>query len=445
MYFFSFLAAVLLIRRLQRMLNLTPDGYKWKTLFNVAFFGTIAIAAASMSSFNDEANLAIGSTILLGIALYVRREDDFQPYRYLIPAVYPLIAAGYLAALVSLVLPDYERKYSEVFQFGVLGAFIWIYARWATSKKQTDELQRASLRNMELDRLVAERTAELTRQKNELQQTVELLQATQEQLIQQEKLASLGELTAGIAHEIQNPLNFVNNFSEVSMELADEMAEELRAGNADEAIDIAADIKTNLEKICQHGRRADGIVKGMLQHSRKSTGMKELVNINAIADEYLRLAYHGLRAKDKSFNAEMVTDFSEDPLMAEVIPQDMGRVLLNLFTNAFYATHERRKTAQEGYKPLVKVWTGIRNGQLEVRVRDNGTGIPESIRNKILQPFFTTKPAGEGTGLGLSLSYDMIAKVHGGSMDIESVEGEYTEFTVSIPLKAKIQHENTGR
>lgn len=437
MYFFSYLAAVLLIRRLQRMLNLSPDADKWKTLFNVAFWGTVVVAGAALHYFDEEVNFLFSSLILLGIVLYVRNQADFQPYVYLIPAVYPLIAAGVLAGLAGLLFPDYERKYSEYFEFAVLGAFVWIYARWATSKKQTAELQRASVRNLELDRLVAERTAELTGQKNKLQQTVQLLQSTQEQLIQQEKLASLGELTAGIAHEIQNPLNFVNNFSEVSMELADEMAEELKAGNTEDAIDLAANIKINLEKICQHGRRADGIVKGMLQHSRKSTGMKENVNINAIADEYLRLAYHGLRAKDKSFNAEMVIDFKVDPLMANVIPQDIGRVLLNLFTNAFYATHEKRKTAGEDYKPLVSVQTYLLQNELVIKVKDNGTGIPESIRNKILQPFFTTKPAGEGTGLGLSLSYDMIAKAHGGKMDIDSVEGRYTEFTVHIP-----QHKN---
>lgn len=437
MYFFSYLAAVLLIRRLQRMHNLTSEAEKWKTIFNVALWGTIVISAAALHYFNEEVNFIFSSFILLGIVLYVKKEEDFQPYAYLIPAVYPLIIAGFLAGCFGLLPPSYGKEYAEYLEFAVLGAFVWIYARWATSKKQTDELQRASIRNQELDRLVAERTAELTRQKNELQETVQLLQATQEQLIQQEKLASLGELTAGIAHEIQNPLNFVNNFSEVSMELADEMAQELKAGNTDDAIDIAADIKTNLEKICQHGRRADGIVKGMLQHSRKSTGVKEDVNINAIADEYLRLAYHGLRAKDKSFNAEMVTDFATDPLIANVIAQDIGRVLLNLFTNAFYATHEKRKTAGETYKPLVSVKTQMLNNDLVIKVRDNGTGIPESIRNKILQPFFTTKPAGEGTGLGLSLSYDMIAKAHGGKMDIDSVEGEYTEFTVHLP-----QHKN---
>ncbi|MGQ3088305.1 sensor histidine kinase, partial [Flavobacterium sp.] len=284
---------------------------------------------------------------------------------------------------------------------------------------------------MELEQLVEERTAELTHSLAELKQT-------QNQLIQSEKMASLGELTAGIAHEIQNPLNFVNNFSEVSIELLDELKEELAKGDTEEAIAIAGDVSQNLEKINHHGRRADSIVKGMLQHSRASSGQKEPTDINALADEYLRLAYHGLRAKDKSFNAELITHFAQDLPKVNTIPQDLGRVLLNLFTNAFYATQQKSLQLQSSgdvYKPVLTVTTMQIGNEIEIRVRDNGTGIPEEIQDKILQPFFTTKPTGEGTGLGLSLSYDIVVKGHGGTIDIESEEGEGSVFIIMLPLK----------
>jgi len=275
---------------------------------------------------------------------------------------------------------------------------------------------------------------ELTRQKEELEKTLLQLQTTQEQLIQSEKLASLGELTAGIAHEIQNPLNFVNNFSEVSMELVDEMQEELNKGDKDEAIAIAADLKENLEKIIHHGKRADGIVKGMLQHSRASSNVKEPTDINKLADEYFRLAYHGLRAKDKSFNAELETHFSEGLPLTKVVPQDMGRVLLNLFNNAFYAVHEKQKQDLPGYKPTVTVSTSVKNKQVIILVKDNGNGIPEAVKDKIMQPFFTTKPTGEGTGLGLSLSYDIVKKGHGGNIELITKEGEGSEFMIILPI-----------
>jgi signal transduction histidine kinase len=226
----------------------------------------------------------------------------------------------------------------------------------------------------------------------------------------------------------------VNNFSEVSIELVDEMEAELAKGDTEEANAIAADIRQNLEKIIHHGRRADGIVKGMLQHSRASNGVKENTNINTLADEYFRLAYHGLRAKDKSFNSELITSFDAKLPMIEVVPQDIGRVLLNLFTNAFYAVDQKLKENLAGYKPEVSLTTQTYRTWIAIKVRDNGNGIPEAIKDKIMQPFFTTKPTGQGTGLGLSLSYDIIAKGHGGSIDIETKEGEYTEFIVKIPL-----------
>ncbi len=259
------------------------------------------------------------------------------------------------------------------------------------------------------------------------------LKATQSQLIQSEKMASLGELTAGIAHEIQNPLNFVNNFSELSNELLDEMKEEFEKGDREEAFAIADDIKQNLEKINHHGKRADAIVKGMLQHSRSSSGAKEPTDLNALCDEYLRLAYHGLRAKDKAFNATLNTDLDPSVGKVKVVPQDMGRVVLNLITNAFYAVDEKKKSGISPYEPTVWVSTKKDKDQVTITVRDNGNGIPDKIKDKIFQPFFTTKPTGQGTGLGLSLSYDIV-KAHGGELKVETQNGEGTTFMINLPL-----------
>jgi len=268
--------------------------------------------------------------------------------------------------------------------------------------------------------------------KQQVEKTLTDLKQTQQQLVQSEKMASLGELTAGIAHEIQNPLNFVNNFSEVSVELIEEMYEELAKGDLKEAMAIAEDVKQNLDKITHHGKRADGIVKGMLQHSRSSNGVKEPTDINALADEYLRLAYHGLRAKEKSFNATMKTDYDDSLEKVNVIPQDIGRVILNLITNAFYAVNERKKLEQKVYEPTVSVSTKKNGDQVLISVKDNGNGIPDAVRKKIFQPFFTTKPTGQGTGLGLSLSYDIV-KAHGGEITVKSKAGEGTTITIALP------------
>ncbi len=266
-----------------------------------------------------------------------------------------------------------------------------------------------------------------------LEKTLTDLKSTQSQLIQSEKMASLGELTAGIAHEIQNPLNFVNNFSEVNTELIDEAGEEINKGNISEAKIILNDIKENSEKINHHGKRAADIVKGMLQHSRSSSGVKEPTDINALADEYLRLAYHGLRAKDKSFNATMKTDFDESIGNINIIPQDIGRVILNLITNAFYVVNEKSKQGIAGYEPTVEVSTKKQDNKVFISVTDNGNGIPQKILDKIFQPFFTTKPTGQGTGLGLSLSYDIV-KAHGGELKVETKEGEGSEFIIYLPI-----------
>ena len=253
-----------------------------------------------------------------------------------------------------------------------------------------------------------------------LNQTVESLRKTQSQLIQSEKMASLGELTAGIAHEIQNPLNFVNNFSEVNVELIEEVKEYLSAGDLQLANETFENIKHNLEKIRLHGKRADSIVKGMLQHSQSSAGVREPIDINALTDEYLRLAYHGLRAKDKSFNAVTKTSFDNSIDKVSVIPQDIGRVLLNLINNAYYTVTEKKKQIQNGYEPTVTVSTERNNGAIKIKVKDNGNGIPQKIMDKIFQPFFTTKPTGQGTGLGLSLAYDIVTKGHDGELKVET-------------------------
>jgi signal transduction histidine kinase len=280
-----------------------------------------------------------------------------------------------------------------------------------------------------LEKQVEERTAALT-------QSIEELKSTQKQLIESEKMASLGELTAGIAHEIQNPLNFVNNFSDLNAELLDELKNELTSGNHNEALLIADDIKQNEQKINHHGKRADAIVKGMLQHSRSSSGKTEATDINALANEYLNLSYHGLRAKDKSFNATLKTDFDESIGQITIVPQDIGRVILNLITNAFYAVKDKKIQNAEGYEPTVTVGTKKINDAVEISVSDNGKGIPQKVLDKIFQPFFTTKPAGEGTGLGLSLSYDIV-KAHGGEIKVETKENEGTTFFILLPQTIK--------
>ncbi|MEO6289261.1 MAG: tetratricopeptide repeat protein [Ginsengibacter sp.] len=276
-------------------------------------------------------------------------------------------------------------------------------------------------------------------QSAKVENAYEELKSTQAQLIQKEKMASLGELTAGIAHEIQNPLNFVNNFSQVNRELILEMNQELREGNNDEAITIGKTIEENEEKIFHHGNRADAIVKGMLQHSKTSLGQEEATNINKLADEYLRLAYHGFMAKDKSFsenmplaNATVKTDFDDSIDSINIIPQDIGRVLLNMYNNAFYAVAEKEKLQPEGYEPTVSVSTKKLKDKVEISIQDNGNGIQQHIIDKIFQPFFTTKPTGQGTGLGLSLSYDII-KAHGGEIKVETKGGGGSEFIIQLP------------
>ena len=337
---------------------------------------------------------------------------------------------GYLAIVTRKAVPEYHEVFKR---FG--SALQQAYTRFLDLKKAEAQAVQAHLDLIQIQT-----------EKKRAEDALTELRITQTQLIQKEKLASLGELTAGIAHEIQNPLNFVNNFSEVSTELVGELKDELDRGDTEEAKAIAGDLTQNLEKIILHGRRASSIVKGMLEHSRTASGERQLTNLNALGDEYLRLAYQGLRAKDKTFNCELITNFAPDLGKVDVVPQDVGRVLLNLYNNAFYAVGQRAKQSNAAYKPVVTVSTrfvpegdtsiaqstGL--GVIEIRVKDNGLGIPDNIREKIYQPFFTTKPTGEGTGLGLSLSYDIVTKGHGGSMEVESVEGEHTMFVVKLPV-----------
>ncbi|GAB4018178.1 hypothetical protein GCM10028808_51910 [Spirosoma migulaei] len=297
-------------------------------------------------------------------------------------------------------------------------------------------LYRTNRHKQKANVLLQHQRDEINLQRDKAEQALTELKATQAQLVQKEKLASLGELTAGIAHEIQNPLNFVNNFSEVSTELVNELREEILAGRTDDALDISDDLTQNLQKITHHGKRAGAIVKSMLEHSRASTGERTSTNINDLAEEYLRLAYQGQRAKNKGFTCELVTNLDPTLGKVDIVAQDMGRVLLNLYNNAFYSVQDQAKQRGEAsaYYPRVTVSTRFRNGQVEIRTADNGMGIPESILQKIFHPFFTTKPTGEGTGLGLSLSYDIVTKGHGGEMSVASREGEGAEFLIRLPI-----------
>jgi len=326
-----------------------------------------------------------------------------------------------------IISPPWWRSWWGYCLFGLLILAV-VYSLYRIQKQKVISAERERIRVRELV------------QAKEIEKAYHELKTTQQQLIQSEKMASLGELTAGIAHEIQNPLNFVNNFSDVNTELIEEMKQEIDKGNYIEARTIANNIEENEQKINHHGKRADSIVKGMLQHSRSSSRVKEPIEINKLADEYLRLAYHGLRAKDKGFNATMKTDYDESVGKINIIPQDIGRVLLNLYNNAFYAVNEKRASASSAgadtanmYEPLVSVRTKKTAGTVEISVKDNGNGLPEKVVDKIFQPFFTTKPTGRGTGLGLSLAYDIV-KAHGGEINVVTKEGEGSEFLIVLPL-----------
>jgi ligand-binding sensor domain-containing protein/signal transduction histidine kinase len=334
--------------------------------------------------------------------------------------------------LAIIITPPWWFTWWAYLLYAILtAAIIWgiVYFR---SRRLIKEKQQLAYEVKIRTEQVVKQNEEISMQRDNLEKALQELQRTQAQLIQREKMASLGELSAGLAHEIQNPLNFVNNFSELNTELIEELQHELQSGDTEEAQAIVKDMRENLQKVTYHGKRAEGIIKGMLYHSRFGTGISEPTNINSLITEYIGLSYQGLRTKDKSFTAKYTTVFDESIGKINVVPQDIGRMLLNLFNNAFYAMNEKRKTVGDSYNPLVTVETKKLNDKIEIRVSDNGTGVPKNIIDKIFQPFFTTKQTGEGTGLGLSLSYDII-KAHGGEIKVETQEGEYATFIILLP------------
>ncbi|MEP6951560.1 MAG: ATP-binding protein [Ginsengibacter sp.] len=443
----------ILIIHLRKVLRpFSPVG-EWNKLLTISLFAVVVLFIIQSGLSATPVTKWIWHLLLLIIVAATFKLPEFTGARPVMVAVLPFIALTIISDVVKALSNTLYQKIDSYISIAFPIAITWMIAMLIRSNKQRKALERErnktheeeergkfmAAQKAELEVLVAERTAEITNQKNELQQALTELKTTQTQLIQSEKMASLGELTAGIAHEIQNPLNFVNNFSEVNSELIEEMKNELNAGHHEEAVSIAENIKENQQKITHHGKRADSIVKGMLQHSRKSSANKELTDINALADEYLRLSYHGLRAKDKTFNTTMQTDFDNTLEKINVVPQDIGRVLLNLFNNAFYAVNEKKisatghMTGKQGYEPIVSVSTKKGNNTILIKVKDNGNGIPQEASDKIFQPFFTTKPTGQGTGLGLSLSYDII-KTHGGEIKMETKEGEGSEFIIELPV-----------
>ncbi len=402
----------------------------------------------------------IPTCVLVTLLLFIRSKN--KAFYFFIIAAFPFM---FLQILVFPVNGELDMGFSKILPGGVLNflsqiaalyrplemvCVLWLilFFSWTLFIRYNQLRKENAQKDLEKERLAKEKEIEknqlVEQQKLDLEQKVEErtfelktslqeLKLTQAQLIQSEKMASLGELTAGIAHEIQNPLNFVNNFSEVNKELLEELKEEADKGNVDEIKAIVNDVIENSEKINHHGKRADSIVKGMLQHTRTSSGQKELTDINKLADEYLKLAYHGLRAKDKSFNSALITNFDEVLGSLNIVAQDITRVLLNIYNNAFYAVNEKAKEGLENYKPVITVTTKKLSGKVEICIRDNGNGIPQIVVDKIFQPFFTTKPAGQGTGLGLSLSYDII-KSHGGEIKVESKDGEGCEFIIELPI-----------
>ncbi len=450
---------IFLLFQLRRFLETKTRTPVWDRWLLWSAFGLITLFP--LDAILDDQGYVLRATWLCYIALifaaYVtyQRSQRYSPARVLLLGLVPFVAVHLVVYLIKTVLTkSVYRPNHQLFDAAFGFAYVWLFGLYIIAARQRKtytkdhqvRIDREEAEQRErhvLEGLVQERTAELTQQKEALQMTLNELQATQDQLVQREKLASLGELTAGIAHEIQNPLNFVNNFSEVSTELVKELQDEREKGAARDTeleAEILADLNQNLEKIGHHGQRASAIVRNMLQHSRTSTGQRELTDINALADEYLRLSYHGLRAKDKTFNASFVADLDPDVAPLNVVAQDIGRVLLNLFNNAFYAVQQRQQQEREtgtlagyAYRPAVKVSTKQTPVGIEIRVADNGIGIPDELEGKIFQPFFTTKPTGSGTGLGLSLSYDIITKGHNGTIEVESEEHKGTTFTIMLP------------
>src|SRR6476620_7097792 len=455
----EFIIIILVVIYLRRALKAKLFIPEWHDKLQWLLYASIGLLVAQVVTDNFRIILHWVGMVMLGWLLYIlNKHEKFKEARFLVTAIVPYLVVSFIIAVIRLINVDLFNRWHSWTDAIQTFAVIWGIGTWIVTRKKRKELIKARQKAIEeeqnnkvisamkaqLEVDVAERTAELTKQKEELENALDELKATQTQLIQSEKMASLGELTAGIAHEIQNPLNFVNNFSEVNKELITEMKHEIDSGNLTEAKNIARDIQDNEEKITFHGKRADAIVKSMLQHSRTSSGKKEPTDINALADEYLRLAFHGLRAKDKSFNAKFETDFDDSIGQINIVHQDIGRVLLNLINNSFYSVSEKQKQEIPGYEPTIKVTTkrlGDRfdpdndRDRVEIRVADNGNGVPKKVLDKIFQPFFTTKPTGLGTGLGLSLSYDIITRGHGGELKVETKEGEGAEFIIILPTQ----------
>jgi len=469
------IASLVFLFYLRRQANKGEIPSYWKKQINIGLIVVICLIAIQGAGLAGGLIAKTSSILLISYIVYtILNNEEFLNTKSLVYAALPLIGISIFEDILEMAWPSMYKSWENLFNVASFFAFFWMISMYITYRKQKKALEREKLIAEEkekelqitealkakLEVEVAERTSDLRQQKEELEKTLVELKAAQAQLIQAEKMASLGELTAGIAHEIQNPLNFVTNFSEVSNELIQEILD-LRSKKQEseepvedeiEVDEILGDIRQNLEKIHHHGKRADSIVKGMLEHSRNNSGEKVPTDINALADEYLKLSYHGYRSKDKTFNSDFKSELDPTIPLVNIVPQDLGRVLLNLFNNAFYACHERSKKeiiGAEGdisdpdiykgkgtkpFSPLVKVFTKNLSNKIEIKVSDNGSGIPENIKEKIFQPFFTTKPTGHGTGLGLSLTYDIV-KAHGGEISLNSKAGKGTEFIISLPIQ----------
>ena len=466
----NFLIILLGVPILRKYLQTETNVPKWDYYLKILrVFGPVLFLFSSLSDDYEYAFELLWDGIFLFLIYVLYQLRQKRIAQVLLRATAPLVGILVIQDLLSICLPGLAKEFDSQLNVALVFGILWLFAFGIGAsnqhksflaeqkKREEEEAERHLLeaKKLELEYQVTERTTELVKQKEELLHALDDLKTTQNQLIQKEKLASLGELTAGIAHEIQNPLNFVNNFSELSVDLAQELIEELEKPEIDKLYiaEILGDLTKNQEKINHHGKRASSIVKGMLEHSRTGTGEREMTDINKLADEYLRLSYHGMRAKYKDFNADYELIADESLPLVYVVPQDMGRVLLNLINNAFYAVSQRNHTVETGhavatghalsllieYKPAVIVSTrtlptGEGRGGVEITIKDNGNGIPKENLEKIFQPFFTTKPTGEGTGLGLSLTYDIVTKGHGGTIEVESVEGKGTTFVVKLPL-----------
>ncbi len=437
----EYLLAFFMFRYLRRSLRGTDFLPKWDKILQGGMVASLVLLAVELI-FEDIARVTtwISYLLLLYLAYLIYNKPEFNQKKSVFTAVSPFVGVSILTKITRVVSNEFYEQWDGIYDVAGVFSVIWMIvmlviinkqdkalAREREKTRQEEEQNKIMLQlKADLEVQVVERTAELTKQKDELQQALDELKMAQKQLIHSEKMASLGELTAGIAHEIQNPLNFVNNFSEVSEELLEEMKEQIKTGNKQDALEIIEDLGLNLNKINHHGKRASSIVKGMLQHSRAGSDEKQSTDINALVDEYLRLAYHGFRAKDKTFNANFSTQLADNLPPVNIVPQEIGRVLLNLVNNAFQAVRAVDN-------PQVTVKTQIKAKKVMISIKDNGPGIPAGIIDKIFQPFFTTKSAGEGTGLGLSLSYDIVTKGHGGTLEVQSEEGMGTEFVIILP------------